>query len=186
MVDCWCLRSVATLILAKCEQLKNIIALGKGIRRPQASTASRALHQLHHSARCTDDSNACLSRADPSTKGGGILCCCTAPTSLSQILNLSGWETRSDMQTDGGRASPYQSSSGSPAAASYLLTRPLVYWHHQLTTTSQSICSTNDGVVKSINLRGGAHPGRCWAMEWEKILLWQRGKKTTKKEKHVR
>lgn len=49
--------------------------------------------------------------------------------------------------------------------------RPLVYWHHQLNTTSSNICSTNDCVVKSINPQAAQTPGETLSNKTKKKIL---------------
>lgn len=108
--------------------------------------------------------NACSSCVDPSVMNPSqredifILSQGAHPT--SQIL-ICRSRDGSDTQTDGTNAAvrmlSYQSSSARRCFLSP--SRPLVYWHHQLNTTSSTICSTNDCVVKSINLQAAQTPG---------------------------
>lgn len=70
--------------------------------------------------------------------------------------NLS--ERRRVRHTDWWDTLPSRPISLPPARCFLSLSWPLVYWHHQLNKTSSNICSANDCVVKSINLRAARTP----------------------------
>lgn len=149
------------------------------------------MHPSAHSLNfCSDDPNACLSCADPSvvnpSQREDVFIPSHGGPSLSQILICQRGDT-SDTQTDGTRCRMHVVLSVflRLSCRRFLSTsRPLVYWHHQLTTTSPSICSTNDGVVKSINLQAAHTRGDGeW---WNKKNFHAGREKNQTKKNHAR
>lgn len=108
------------------------------------------------------DTNACSSCLAPwihHKEKMYLFCHQEAHPTSPVLICLSG--DGSDTQTDGIRCCTHVILSvfSRLSHCCFLsLSWPLVYWHHQLNTTSSYIYSTNDCVVKSINLQSEQKP----------------------------